>query len=171
MLYGYVVQCLHDVTAFGVMDICWCKNCTKLTQKIVCSTVKKNNISHSNIGINLKLHLWSSKVVLCNFTVPWLHLFMTLLYHIRITQHIHYIMYNKYLSQYTNTQYTHYNTQPLHNIFSNSINHWHHVSVTSHTFHIMCPDDIIWAFNTASRCPHHTIYPVHHILEHHTRIS
>ena len=55
-----VVQCLHDVTAFGVMDIWWCKNCTKLKQKIVCNLIKKTNISHSNTYINLKLHLWSS---------------------------------------------------------------------------------------------------------------
>ena len=144
----YVVQCLHDVTAFGVMDIWWCKNCTKLTQKIVCNTIKKNNIRHSNTYINLKLHLWSS---MHHDTIYSLH-------HVQqISVTIH--KYTVHTLQHTTI------AQYIQHWTSNTVNHWHDASVTSYTFHIIsitpCESHIVpWYHLSVSPHSNYTVYSI-----------
>ena len=107
-------------------------------------------------------------MVLCKFAVPSHHI------HDTITTHTHYIRYSlHHVSIPTNiwhniqTHHTHIITQSLHNIFNNTINPWHDVSVTSYTLshHIsitFCEHCNINASRVV-QWHHCSVYPLHHI--------
>ena len=102
-------------------------------------------------------------VALCNFTVPWHNIFMTLLPHIHITEHIHYIMYpcQQILVTILEIHHTHYNIQPLpHKSLAWCISYIiylsHHISITP------CEHCNIWESHIAPQHPC-CIYPLHHI--------
>ena len=140
----YVLQCLHDVTSFGVMNIWWCKNCTKFTQKIVCNTIKKHNISVTPTPTSTWNYIYEA---VCNMT-PYIH--------DTITSHTHYTTYSLHHVQqisatiYKNTVHTLQHTtiekyiQQHHKSLTWCISYIiylsHHISITSCESHIaICP--------------------------------
>ena len=137
---GYVMQCLHDVMTLGVMDIWWCKNCTKSTQNIVWSAIKET-ISLTPTPTSTWSYIYKALfVVLYNSAVPWHHIFMTLLHHI----HIH----NIFITSCSCQQI--FVTILQHIAIASYI---HDASVTSYSIHIIYPSHLVSVATSA----HHTL--------------